>query len=129
MHKKMISLPARRQPAARLHAHPPPTPPRGPPPPPPPTPPPPRPPRGAPGGLPPFPPIPPPPPLPPPPPPPPPQLEENDLTGPVPVELCALSQLTKLNLYTNHLTRPIPHRHSDVSRLQTHHVRPRCSPL
>ena len=58
-----------------------------------------------------------------------PQLQHNDFTGPVPVELCALSQLTSLNLYTNRLTGPIPRCLGDLSQLQWLQVRARCSPL
>ena len=47
----------------------------------------------------------------------PPQLHTNDLTGPIPVELCALSQLTNLNLYTSHLTGPIPRCLGNLSQL------------
>ena len=59
----------------------------------------------------------------------PPQLDNNDFTGPVPVELCALSQLIYLSLYTNHLTGPIPRCLGNLSQLQVLQVRARCSPL
>ena len=59
----------------------------------------------------------------------PPQLDDNDFTGPVPVELCALSQLTELYLYTNHLTGPIPRCLGNLSQLQWLEVRAQCSPL
>ena len=58
-----------------------------------------------------------------------PQLHNNDLTGPVPVELCPLNQLTYLFLYDNHLTGPIPRCLGDLSELQWLDVRARCSPL
>ena len=60
---------------------------------------------------------------------PPPQLEINDFTGPVPVELCALSQLTDLYLYDNRLTGPIPRCLGNLFQLQWLQVRARCSPL
>ena len=55
-----------------------------------------------------------------------PQLNNNDFTGPVPVELCALSQLTRLNLGDNHLTGPIPRCLGNLSQLQWLVVRARC---
>ena len=57
------------------------------------------------------------------------QLHTNDFTGPIPVELCALSQLTILNLYTNHLTGPIPCCLGNLSQLQILEVRERWSAL
>ena len=59
----------------------------------------------------------------------PPQLDRNDFTGPVPVELCALSQLTYLYLYDNHLTGSIPRCLGNLSQLQRLQVRAQCSPL
>ena len=59
----------------------------------------------------------------------PPQLQINDFTGPVPVELCALSQLTILNLYDIHVTGPIPRCLGNLSQLHKLAVRARGSPL
>ena len=58
-----------------------------------------------------------------------PQLSENDFTGPVPVQLCALSQLTDLQLSGNHLTGQIPRCLGNLSQLRRLQVRARCSPL
>ena len=57
------------------------------------------------------------------------QLSSNDFTGPVPIELCALSQLILLELDTNRLTGPIPRCLGNLSQLQQLQVRARCSPL
>ena len=56
-------------------------------------------------------------------------LEDNQLTGPIPLSICNASSLVNLLLNDNHLTGPIPRCLGNLSQLQALQVRARCPPL